>query len=376
MSKNAIFRSGLEYFLLFSFFVFHLNSITAKSTQRTLTLVQIENEAYLPEKNLTKIYPNLQVSYSKNQESGEIRFGRRIIIFKLDSNEFQMQNEIRELDTTAVIDDDGLYFSKEFVEEIITELRLPISYKFNRNNLKIKYTLEQSPNSAVDFIVIDAGHGGRDTGALGYFDAAEKDITLRLSKALAERLSEDFPNVEIILTRKSDHFIKLERRSEIANQKNANKKFGLFISIHCNATLSPKIKGFEVYYLAQNSDNKMARQLMLRENLKHENSAYIRKLTSQLLNAQIQFESKALARTVFRALANRLDAMIKPRKVKRADFAVLRGSLMPAILIETGYLTNKDDLKQLNNSEYESKFVRGISEGIKGFLSEMAKFEK
>jgi len=368
----------LKYFqvCLLIFYVFGANWIIAKSTQRTLTLVQIGNEAYLSELNLEKIHPDLSISYNSKNASGEIRYGRRIIIFKLDSEEFQMQSEMRELDASAVIDDNGLYFSKEFVEELITELRLPISYQFNKNNLKIRYTKEQSPNNALNFIIVDAGHGGKDTGALGYFDAAEKDITLRLSKQLAKQLSEDFPRIEIILTRKNDHFIKLEKRSEIANQKNRNKKFGLFISIHCNATLSPKIKGFEVYYLAQNSDNKMARQLMLRENLKYESSAYIRKLTSQLLNAQIQFESKVLARAVFRALANRLDAMIKPRKVKRADFAVLRGSLMPAILIETGYLTNKDDLKQLNNSEYETKFVRGISEGIKGFLSEMAKFEK
>lgn len=341
-----------------------------------LTLVQIDHSAYLSAANLKLIHPDLDLRYAPATEQGEIRYGRRVILFRLGSQEYQAQNESHELDAPGTIDDKGLFFSREFVEEILTELSVPVSYRFNRNNLTIVRNAERKSASTVDFVVIDAGHGGKDSGALGYFDAAEKDITLKLAHALRRQLVADYPQVKIYMTRSSDKFLRLERRSDLANRKNIRGKFGIFISIHCNSTLSPRVKGFEVYYLAQNPDNTKMRQMMLRENLRYERSGYIRKLTSQLMNAQIQRESKTLARSVFSGLANGLDGMIKPRKVKKADFAVLRGSLMPAILIETGYLTNRDDLKKLGSESYRKAFAEAVSRGIGAFLGELAKIEK
>lgn len=341
-----------------------------------LTLVQIDKSAFLSVANLKRVHRELQVKFSPGEAQGEIRYGRRVILFRLGEAQYQSQNEIRELDEAGTIDDDGLFFSREFVEEILTELSLPVSYRFNRNNLLIVRDAERESLQKLDFIFIDAGHGGKDSGALGYFDAAEKDITLSLAHAVREQLQQDFPQLKVYMTRSGDKFLKLEKRSNLANRKNLPGTFGIFVSIHCNSTLSPKVKGFEVYYLAQNHDNMKMRQIMLRENLRYESSAYIRKLTSQLMNAQIQRESKTLARQVFTGMANRLDGMIKPRKVKKADFAVLRGSLMPAILIETGYLTNRDDLKKLGSEGYRKAFAQGVSKGIGAFLSELAKTEK
>jgi len=340
------------------------------------TLVQIDGEPYLSFGNLKRIHPNLKASYSAASEQGEIRFGKRIILFNVDSDTYQAQNEKHELDREGVVDRDGLFFTREFVEEILSELNLPVSYRFTTAHLTIVRNKERAAGLALDFIIIDAGHGGKDSGALGYFDAAEKDITLALAHALRAQLKADYPQLKVIMTRSKDRFIRLEKRSDIANRHNAKSTFGLFISIHCNSTLSPRVKGFEIYYLAQNGDNMKMRQTLLRENLRYERSSYIRRLTSQLMNAQIQRESKTLARQVFKAMANRLDGMIKARKVKKADFAVLRGSLMPAILIETGYLTNKDDLKRLMTNDYRKAFAEGVSRGIGVFLGEMAKSEK
>lgn len=341
-----------------------------------LTLVQIDRLSYLSAANLKRIHSGVELLYVPKGEQGEIRFGRRVVLFKLNEAQYQSQNEIRELDEPGAIDDDGLFFSREFVEEILSELNIPVSYRFDRNNLIIVRATARATRPQLDFVVIDAGHGGKDSGALGYFDAAEKDITLSLSHAVRKQLAADFPDLKIYMTRSSDKFLRLERRSELANRKNAGEKFGIFISIHCNSTLSPKVKGFEVYYLAQNPDNTRMRQIMLRENMRFERSSYIRRLKSQLMNAQIQRESKTLARGVFSGLTNGLDGMIKPRKVKKADFAVLRGSLMPAILIETGYLTNRDDLKVLGSENYRKAFAQGVSKGIGAFLGDLAKTEK
>lgn len=349
---------------------------TSNKEKIRLTLVQIDRLSYLSAANLKRIHSGIGIHYVPKEEWGEIRFGGRVVLFKLNEAQYESQNEIRELDEPGAIDDDGLFFSREFVEEILSELNIPVSYRFDRNNLIIVRTTARAPRAQLDFVVIDAGHGGKDSGALGYFDAAEKDITLRLSHAVRKQLAADFPELKVYMTRSKDKFLTLERRSELANRKNAGEKFGIFISIHCNSSLSPKVKGFEVYYLAQNPDNMRMRQIMLRENMRFERSAYIRRLKSQLMNAQIQRESKMLARSVFSGLANGLDGMIKPRKVKKADFAVLRGSLMPAILIETGYLTNRDDLKVLGSENYRKAFAQSVSNGIGAFLSDLAKSEK
>ncbi|MFO1469781.1 MAG: N-acetylmuramoyl-L-alanine amidase [Turneriella sp.] len=353
-----------------------LGSLSAEKEKLRLTLVQLDGAAYLSAANLRRVYPDISYSYSEKEEQGEIRYGKRIVLFRVGEAQYQSQSEIRELEGKGVIDDDGLFFSREFVEEILTELSLPVSYRFTKKQLLIVRDKQRDVGQKLDFVIIDAGHGGKDSGALGYFDAAEKDITLSLSLALKEQLNADYPRLKVYLTRSTDKFLRLEKRSDVANKHNEGNKFGIFVSIHCNSTLSPRVKGFEIYYLAQNPDNVKMRQLMLRENLRYERSSYIRRLTSQLMNAQIQRESKTLARQVFSGLSNRLDGMIKSRKVKKADFAVLRGSLMPAILIETGYLTNRDDLKKLKSVEFRKAFAAGVSRGIGSFLGELAKAEK
>ena len=349
--------------------------VAAKEHVR-FTLVRIHRQAYLSVANLKRLHADLKVQFVKSEGQGELRYGRRVILFRIDEAQYQSQNEIRELDGIGVIDQNGLFFSREFVEEILTELSVAVSYRFSKNRLLVVRDKIRENAERLDFIIIDAGHGGKDSGALGYFDVNEKDITLALARALRTQLKNDHPEIQVYMTRSGDKFIRLEKRSELANRKNEKGRFGIFVSIHVNSTLSPRVKGFEIYYLAQNPDNTKTRQLMLRENIKFENSVYIRKLTSQLMNAQIQRESKTLARQVFSGMSNRLDGMIKARKVKKADFAVLRGSLMPAILIETGYLTNRDDLKRLNSVEYRKAFAEGVSRGIGGFLSELAKVEK
>ncbi|MBV6493158.1 MAG: hypothetical protein LDLANPLL_01173 [Turneriella sp.] len=369
------------FFLIYVFLQIAISQyLFAAPEQIRSTLVYIKGEAYLSIANLKRTHPQLTLHISRKENQGEIRFAKRVILFEIGKSEYQSQAEIHELDNIGVIYNKGFFFSQEFVEEILTELSLPVSYRFTKQYLFIQVNEERISAEKLDFIYIDAGHGGKDSGALGYFDIAEKDITLRLAKRLYKRLKKDFPNTQIYMTRSSDKFISLERRSVLANRRIQKKKefppFGIFVSIHCNSHISPRVKGFEIYYLAQNARSKSLRELYLRENNRYEKSSYIRRLTSRLMNAQIQRESKNLARMVFSGITNHLDGMIKPRKVKKADFAVLRGSLMPAILIETGYLTNKDDLKKLQSTQYADAFAVGVSRGIGAFLRELAKSEK
>lgn len=346
----------------------------AEPAEIRLSLVRVENRLCLSAANFRRIAPELVLSYLPQQLKGEIRHGNHKITFYVNKREFAADGIFYELEDVTSFYRNGLLFTQEFVEEVLTELSVPVKYRFSGESLIIRRAIPR--RLPVDFIIIDAGHGGKDSGALGYFDVAEKDITLAIARELYQQLKNDFAPLEIYLTRKSDKFLSLERRSALANTKASGNKSGIFLSIHCNATLSPRVNGFEVYYLAQNSDNQAVRQALLRENLHYERSAYIRKLKSLLIDAQIQRESKLLARSVYASLANGLDGMMRARKVLKADFAVLRGTLMPAILIETGYLTNKKDLKRLQSADYRRQFARSLSAGIGAFFRALEKMDR
>lgn len=226
----------------------------------------------------------------------------------------------------------------------------------------------------ITFIVIDAGHGGKDPGALGKDKSYEKTITLNVAKKLASYLKKNLKNVKVVLTRSNDKFVELGKRTEIANKLLSKGNNGLFISIHVNASLSSKVSGFETYFLSQNASNEEARataalenNVLVLENKSHkptEDADYVEAL---MLTTQIQAESKMLAEKIQQNLSKKISNK-KNRGVKKADFFVLRGVLMPAALVEIGYMTNRSELKLLKTSNYQDKVANSVGYGIKEFI--------
>jgi N-acetylmuramoyl-L-alanine amidase len=164
------------------------------------------------------------------------------------------------------------------------------------------------------------------------------------------------------LTRNDDRFVELSKRTEIANRMLTSEKNGIFVSIHVNASLSPKISGFETYFLSPNPTNEEARTTSTIENnvivmenghhhKKYDDVEYVEAL---MLNTQIQKESSMLAQHIQRYLGKQLD-QAKSRGVKKADFYVLRGSLMPAVLVEIGYISNQKEAKSLKNQRNQKR---------------------
>ncbi|MFC6646994.1 N-acetylmuramoyl-L-alanine amidase [Granulicella cerasi] len=223
-------------------------------------------------------------------------------------------------------------------------------------------------------IVIDAGHGGHDSGTLGADGIQEKDVVLdvalRLGKLCHERLG-----AEIVYTRADDTFIPLETRTAIANKAQAD----LFISVHANSSSDPTARGVEVYYLNFTSDPD-AMRVAGRENAVstqsvHELSDLVKKIA---LKDKIE-ESRELASDVDDSLyagLERNNGALKNRGVKKAPFVVLIGANMPSILAEISFVTNPRDAAQLRTPEYrqrvaESLFggVRRYAEGINGASS-------
>ena len=211
-------------------------------------------------------------------------------------------------------------------------------------------------------IVIDAGHGGHDSGTLGAGGIQEKDVVLdvalRLGKLLHQRMG-----AEIVYTRADDTFIPLETRTAIANKAQAD----LFISVHANSSPDTSARGTEVYYLNFTSDPE-AMRVAARENAVstqsvHELSDLVKKIA---LKDKID-ESKELASDVEGSLYKGLEKGnegLKDRGVKKAPFVVLIGANMPSILAEISFVSNPDDAEQLQTPEYRERVAESLFNGV------------
>jgi N-acetylmuramoyl-L-alanine amidase len=219
-------------------------------------------------------------------------------------------------------------------------------------------------------IVIDAGHGGHDSGTLGADGIQEKDVVLdvalRVGKLLHDRLG-----AEIIYTRSDDTFIPLETRTAIANKAQAD----LFLSIHANSSADETARGVETYYLNFTSDP-TALDVAARENAVggqsiHQLSDLVKKIT---LKDKIA-ESREFAQDVEGSLYAGLEkgnAGLKNRGVKKAPFVVLIGANMPSILAEISFVTNPKDAEQLRNPDYRERVAESLFAGVAKYESGLA----
>jgi N-acetylmuramoyl-L-alanine amidase len=218
--------------------------------------------------------------------------------------------------------------------------------------------------AGVKTVVIDPGHGGHDSGCLGA-SSNEKNVALIVSLQLGKMIEENFPDVKVIYTRKTDVFVELHRRAQIANQAKAD----LFICIHCNA--GPKTAyGAETFVMGLHKTNenlevaKRENSVILQEDnyeMQYDgfdpNSPEANIIFSMFQNAYLE-QSLYFAGRVqheFRSHAHRHD-----RGVKQAGFLVLYKTAMPSVLIETGFLTNLDEEKFLNSKDGQEKVAESI----------------
>jgi N-acetylmuramoyl-L-alanine amidase len=218
-------------------------------------------------------------------------------------------------------------------------------------------------------IVIDPGHGGRDYGAPGYLKGVhEKNVVLELARRLAKKIREKL-HCEVVMTRTRDKYLTLEERTAFANTKNAD----LFISLHTNAARDRRAYGIETFFLNLATDDD-AILVAARENATStKNISDLQTILSDLMqNAKIN-ESSRLAVHVQRCMCKDLKkrySRIKNKGVKQAPFYVLLGAQMPAILIETAFISNSRDCKRLVNSKYQDRMCDAIVKGIREYIDE------
>jgi N-acetylmuramoyl-L-alanine amidase len=225
--------------------------------------------------------------------------------------------------------------------------------------------LETDP---IDVIVVDAGHGGEDFGAVGPRGTREKDVVLAIALELAGMLEAD-PDFHVILTRSDDRFIPLQRRAEIANEANAD----LFISIHANSAPRKTARGFETFFLAAaKSDEARATAQLENASLRFEESGDERPagtdidfILTDLLQNQFLVESAALAQTIQRELGRSVKT--PDRGVNQAGFVVLYHAYMPSVLIETGFISNRDEEAWLASSHAQKQIAEAVYRSILAF---------
>ena len=257
------------------------------------------------------------------------------------------------------------FFIDEF--DITTEdsfIKINLRMNIEQNVQKIK---EMREKWLLDTIVIDAGHGGKDPGAIGIGGIQEKTITLDVAKRLGKLLVQNL-GVKVVYTRDDDTFVPLHKRTKIANESGGK----IFISLHVNAG-KHRASGFETYLLRPGKWDD-AIELVQRENdvIKLEKELHHYKdfsdeekiLASMAQNIFIK-ESEFLASEIQTQLDYVLN--IKNRGVKQAGFWVLHGANMPNVLVELGFITSTRDIKLLNKAKYRQKIAEALFRSIVTF---------
>ncbi|WP_394351854.1 N-acetylmuramoyl-L-alanine amidase family protein [Spirosoma agri] len=265
----------------------------------------------------------------------------------------------------------------------ITVLPAPDAVVQELNQDTVRRTNAQEPDAANDtpnqlrVVVLDAGHGGKDPGTHGRY-AKEKTINLNLILQLGRKIKDKYPNVRVIYTRSSDHFVDLYERGAIANRNRAD----LFISIHCNASpSSSRVYGTETYTLGLHrtqSNLDVARRenavILQEKNYQQSYKGFNPNsplATIMLANYQHAFIASSITFAEKLERSFRQNASRKSNGVKQAGFIVLWKTTMPSVLIESGYLTNPDEENYLRSEEGQDEISTAIYKAFAQYKQEI-----
>ncbi|MBN1799156.1 MAG: N-acetylmuramoyl-L-alanine amidase [Spirochaetales bacterium] len=282
------------------------------------------------------------------------------IVFKIGAP-WIILNYHKKVNTPGIIRQQGAVLIPQQTAEVIKEF-------FNKPS-QISYY-------RVAAIVIDPGHGGKDPGACYTYSVggksikvAEKDVVLQVSKYLYEMLSKKYPNKIIKLTRDNDTFISLEGRPEIANKipTKANEAI-IYISLHANASANKKARGFEVWYLTPTHRRELIEPAAYDDEHKE-----ILPILNTMKEEEYTWESVILAKDILDSLNASIGNMTENRGLKEGRWVVVRKAKMPSILIELGFVSNKEEALELNNEYYLKKLSQAIYNGVCSFTEKLEK---
>jgi len=222
-------------------------------------------------------------------------------------------------------------------------------------------------------VVLDPGHGGQDTGAIGPGGLSEKELVLDMAKRLGALITERLGS-QVFYTRSDDTFVPLEVRTELANQKKAD----LFLSIHANSSGMRGLAGSETYYL-NFTTSRSALEVAARENASSQKSIYeLQELIEKIALKEKVQESREFALTIQKALYTTLwrgKPGMKDRGVKKAPFVVLIGASMPSVLAEIDFLSNPREEKLLHRPDYRQRVAEALFKGVSQYANTLSRFQ-
>ncbi|MEM7181785.1 MAG: N-acetylmuramoyl-L-alanine amidase [Spirochaetota bacterium] len=331
---------------------------------------------YAKVKDILRAFPALQYKLGNPSLVGSLRLKNKSLKFRIDSYYFAANKLVHRTRYPVIYRKGAVFLPRQILQYILLYvLNKDIVYKESSRQITL---LTTSPKRKIipekielKRLIIDAGHGGHDPGAV--FDdkeLQEKKINLQVAKLLQQYLKKRFPHLKVFMTRSDDHFVELKDRANMANRKLRESTNTIFISLHCNSAFNQNANGFEVYYLDQSHKMETSREYSIIEYklvpTRHKRS--IVWIQSGMMSTLIQRRSIRLAKSVHDKLNTKIGKQILSRGVKRANFHVLRRSLMPAILVEMGFISNPSENKLLLKPKMQIKMAEGIAEGIKLFI--------
>lgn len=300
-----------------------------------------------PERIVIDVYkPQKNVNISLNDPLKDIISKRYLYLLSKNSN--IKQASYKDQDSISIVD-------KKYLEMLDKPQRKPYRYIPHPPGVKV--------------VVIDPGHGGKDPGAIGLGGVEEKNIVLAIGKKLDYFLKHD-PRFKVIMTRDSDVFVPLQERARIAIENRAD----LFISIHCN--MAPHHiewpHGTNIYYLSTPGINMKYNELVNDPSFAHlvfgnaiyEPSISARRVLARLALDITKNQSFVFAKDLAKTLDVELHKHVGIHNIHRRNFVVLRTPGIPSVLVETGFISNPHDVKQLTNPQYQWAFARAMYNAI------------
>lgn len=249
---------------------------------------------------------------------------------------------------------------------------------FKRGIISIAFLALVSLSASAFTIVLDAGHGGQDAGAIGSF-SKEKNINLRHATLIGDMLKERNPEIKVIYTRDKDVFVELNERARIANRNKAD----LFVSIHTNSSKSKTANGIETFSLGVSRSKENMEVAMLENSvilLEKDHESKYEGFDPNSTDSYIMFEfmkDQYSQRSISCAdfIQSKLTESSKriDRGVRQAGFLVLRATSMPSVLVELGFISNKEEEKELNNDDKQIENAEAIYNGIIAYIHSLEK---
>ena len=244
----------------------------------------------------------------------------------------------------------------------------------SQSTVKASKSVKKSTQMTQKIILVDAGHGGEDSGAIGKNKSQEKNVNLAIAKKLVLKINKN-SDLKAVLTRRGDYYIPLTKRITIAQKENAT----MFISIHADSVESSTAKGASIYTLSEKGNNsKLAQQLEQSQNLVDQfggvetvidNDQFLKNILTDFSRKDRDMQSFNLAKEIISQLEK--IGPIHKKIPQKANFVVLKSPAIPSVLVETAFISNPTQEKRLTNSKQQQKIADSIYQGIVNYYRKL-----